>query len=129
MPCTRTLNGPDFMSTTLVDGDAEDLAARCCTEVRDVEVAVRAEGHAGRNGESSCNIFDFSFAVEADDFSNAGRRIACGGRKLERIEQAIGREIDGDDRRESSARANYVELAPIPIAGEARNIDAGGALS
>jgi hypothetical protein len=112
-------------------GDADDLAGsrRCGAEVRDVEVAVRAEGHAGRDGESSCHILDFSLGVEADDFSYARRGIACGGRKLKRIEQAIGRETDGDDSRESSARADYVELAPIPIAGEARNIDAGGALS
>ncbi len=48
-----------------MDGDAENLAARCCTEVRDVEVAIRAEGHAGRNGESGGYTFDLASAVKA----------------------------------------------------------------
>jgi hypothetical protein len=45
----------DFRLNPL-DGDAEDLARRCCTEVRDVEVAVRAEidgGHCGEAGARS----------------------------------------------------------------------------
>lgn len=55
----------DFRLNTLVDGDAEDLADRCCTEVRDVEVAVRAECHTGGNGESGGYIFDNACAVKA----------------------------------------------------------------
>jgi hypothetical protein len=45
------LAGVDLRSTTLVDGDAEDLAGRCCTEVRYVEIAVRAKCHTGGNRE------------------------------------------------------------------------------
>src|ERR1700735_5003268 len=69
--------GPDQIATTLVDGDAEDLAAaRRCTEVRDVEVAIRAEGHTGRPGESGGYLFDIAGAVYADDLTVASHREA-----------------------------------------------------
>jgi hypothetical protein len=93
------------MSTTLVDGYAEDLAARCCTEVRDVEVAVRTECHTGRKGKSGGYIFDIADAVKAYNLAIARSWEAGSGRELERIEEAIRAEVDGNDCGEAGSRS------------------------
>lgn len=54
-----------FRLNPLVDGNAENLARRCRTEVRDVEVAIRAECHTGRNGEPGGYIFDIAGVSKA----------------------------------------------------------------
>ena len=71
---------PNTRLHTLVDGDAEDLTGRCCTEVRDVEVAVRAECHTGRNREPGGYIFDIAGAIKAYNLAIARSWEADSGR-------------------------------------------------
>ena len=81
IPALERWMEPDFRLNTLVDGDAENLAGRCCTEVRDVEVAVRAECHTGRNGEPGGYIFDIAGAVKAYNLAVA---MGLGSRQRQR---------------------------------------------
>jgi len=74
---------PDFRLNTLVDGYAEDLTGGCYTEVRDVEVAVWAKGHAGGNGELSGYVFDIPSVSEAYNRVIARSWEAGSGRELE----------------------------------------------
>jgi hypothetical protein len=90
---------------TLVHGNAENLAGRCRTEVRDVEVAVRADGHTGRNGEAGGYIFNVAGAIKAYDLAITRSWEAGSGRELERIEETIRAEIDGDNCGEAGARS------------------------
>src|ERR1700722_926630 len=109
------------MSTMLVDGDAEDLAARGCTEVRNVEVAIRAECHTGREGESGGYIFDIAGAVKAYDLPDTewwGRK-AGSIVEFEHVEKAIGAEVDGDDCGEAGARSGEAKLLGLVVAAEA----------
>src|ERR1700733_9635531 len=102
----------------LVNRDAKDLAARCRTEVRDVEIAVRAEGHAGRNGEPSGYIFDISGAVKAYNPAIARGWEGGSGRELQRIEETIRTEVDGDDCGEAGARSRETKLLEVVAAAE-----------
>src|ERR1700734_16661 len=79
---------------TLVHGNAENLAGRCCTEVRDVEVAIRTEGHTGRSWE------------------------AGSGREFERVEETIRAEIDGDNCGEAGARSREAKLLELVAAAK-----------
>jgi hypothetical protein len=103
---------------TLVHGNAENLAGRCRTEVRDVEVAVRAEGHTGRNGEAGGYIFYIAGAIKAYDLAIARSWEARSGRELERIEETIRAEVDGDNCGEAGTRSREAKLLGLVVAAE-----------
>ena len=102
----------------LVDGDAENLAGRCRTEVRDVEVAVWAERHTGRNGEASGYIFYIAGAIKAYYLAIARSWEAGSGRELKRIEETIRTEIDGDNCGEAGARSREAKLLDFVATAE-----------
>ena len=89
-----------------MDGDTEDLPGWCCTEVRNVEVAVRAECHTSRNGEPGGYILDIAGAIEAYNLAIARNWQAGSSRELERIEKTIRAEIDRDDCGEAGTRSS-----------------------
>src|SRR3984957_11965498 len=103
---------------TLVHGNAENLAGRCCTEVRDVEVAIRTEGHTGGNGEAGGYIFNIAGAIKAYDLAIARSWEAGSGREFERVEETIRAEIDGDNCGEAGARSREAKLLELVAAAE-----------
>ncbi len=102
-----------------MDGDAEDLAGGCGSEVGDVEVSVGSEGHACGDGESGGDVFDVAVVVEADDFAVAGGGVSGGVGDLECVEESVGSEVDRDDGGESGAGAGEAELLDVVAAAEA----------
>ncbi len=109
---------PQKVFTMLVDGDAEDLAGRGCTEVRDVEVAIRTKCHTSGNGEPGGYIFDIAGTVKAYHLAIARCREAGSCRELEGVEEAIGAEVDGNDCGEAGARSREAKLLGLVAAAE-----------
>src|ERR1700729_1525828 len=116
--CLERWVEPDLRLKTLVDGDAEDLSGGCCAEVRDVEVAVRAECHTGRNGEPGGYILDIAGAIKAYNLAIAGSWKARSGRELERIEKTIRPEVDGDHCGKAGTRSGEAKLLELVAAAE-----------
>lgn len=106
----------------LADRDAKDLTARGCSEVRDVEVPVRAECHTCREGQSGGYIFDIASAVEAYNLPDAEW---WGGKtgsivEFECVEETIRAKVDGNDCSEAGARSREPKLLRLVVAAETK---------
>ena len=78
-------------------------------------MTIRAKGHSCRNGEPGRYIFDLAVPFQANDFANAESGKAGPRGEFERIEQAVGPEVNRDNSGEARPRTRYSQ--PLQLGG------------